>query len=172
MKELMDFHCPRWEELPEKELFNPEVVDYVSALLSPLMPGEKILTGTMIQNYLKWGILNKGAGRKYNREQIATLIVLSIYKQILPIGDLRKGMDLMLSKSDSATAYNRFAEALEQAIRRTALSVRPEGIRMEGMEASSESVGVHLIAHAFSMKLFGKTVIEKNGFVNIGGRYE
>lgn len=172
MKELLDFHCPRWDELPERAMFNQEVVDYVYTLLAPLGSEEKILTGTMIQNYSKWGVLPKVSGRKYAREHIAVLIVLSIYKQILPIGEVRKGMDLMLSRTDPVTAYNRFAEALDQAIRRTALSVHRGGIRMEGIEAPAESVGVHLIAHAFSMKLLGKTVIQKNGFTNIGGMYE
>ena len=49
-KEMLEFHCPRFDELPTIPLYKDQVISYVEDVLKPLNlnPEEKLLTPTML----------------------------------------------------------------------------------------------------------------------------
>ena len=49
------FHCPRWEELPDMDLYMDQVVTLLNEYLKPFhaKDQEKMVTSTMINNYVK-----------------------------------------------------------------------------------------------------------------------
>ena len=173
IKEIYSFKCPRWNELPEEPLFNQEAVEYINSVLEPLMVDEKAITTTMVQNYVKHGYLPKSYGRKYDRTQIAYLIVISIYKQVLNIKEVRKGLDLQLSLMDYEKAYNTFARSLNKALRRTFKPLVLTGeFHLDEFKSSKKSAGVDMIANSFSLKLLGTILIQNDGFQGLGGENE
>lgn len=170
LERIYNFHCPRWNELPSEPKFNKEVVDYINDILDPLMVNEKAITTTMVQNYIKWEFIPKPEGRKYNKTQIAYLIVISIYKQILNIKDVKKGVDLQLRFMDVENAYNNFSIALDTALERSFKSiVLNNEFRLEEFFNTPETAGIDIIAHAFSLKLLVTLIISNNGFQGLGG---
>ena len=83
----LDFHIPRWEELPNIDLYLDQVVTILENYLKNLVSlkdkeDEKVVTKTMINNYVKHGILKPPVNKKYNKEHIARLIVICILKQV------------------------------------------------------------------------------------------
>ena len=58
--EVLNFHCPRWKELPEIDLYMDQVVSILEKYLSVFMEyeGEKIITPTMINNYVKQKVVD------------------------------------------------------------------------------------------------------------------
>ncbi|MBQ9921517.1 MAG: DUF1836 domain-containing protein [Clostridia bacterium] len=54
-KEILEFHLPRWDELPEIELYMDQVVYTLEKKLEIFAEDEsqKIITSTMINNYVK-----------------------------------------------------------------------------------------------------------------------
>lgn len=83
IKNIYNFHCPRWDEIPEEDMFNKEVVSFINSSLSDILNEEDYLTTTMVQNYLKWEIIDRPLGRKYNRSHVAKLIVITILNKFL-----------------------------------------------------------------------------------------
>ena len=86
-EEIEKFHIPRWEEIPQIDLYIDQVVSYLENYLSNYIEsGEekenKIITKTMINNYVKHGAIKAPINKKYNREHIAYLFVIFILKQI------------------------------------------------------------------------------------------
>ncbi len=168
LENIYRFHCPRWRELPDQSMLSRAVVAYVGDVLAPIMNGRTALTATMIQNYSKWGYIPKSAGRKYNRQQIANLIVIAVYKDILDIKDIKNGVDLQLKLMPAEAAYNRFAEALELALHKTFQPVVQQLQKMDGViTVLPDQIGINLLANAFALKLLGVIIIEESGYKNL-----
>ena len=173
LEAIYNFHCPRWDELPGERIFNQEVVDYICKVLEPISFDEVPITTTMVQNYVKLEYMPKSPGRKYNRTQIAYLIVISIYKRVLNIKDVRKGVDLQLNLMDIKAAYNIFAQGLEDGIRRNFKStIESNEFKLCEFVGVPESAGIDIIAHAFALRLLGTILIESNGYKGLGGKNE
>lgn len=49
-----------------------------------------VITPSMINNYVKVGLVPAPVKKQYGREQIARLIAICIFKQVLPIAAVRR----------------------------------------------------------------------------------
>ena len=87
---IMKIHIPRWNELPEIDLYLDQVVNYLEKHLGQYNVNEedKIITKTMINNYVKLGIMPAPEKKKYSREHMLTLIFIYYFKNILSISDI------------------------------------------------------------------------------------
>lgn len=58
IEKIIKHHLPRWNELPEIDLYLDQVVNYLEKYLGILSSNDddKIITKTMINNYVKQGI--------------------------------------------------------------------------------------------------------------------
>lgn len=116
-----NFHIPRWNEIPEIDLYLDQVVTLLESHLSNYIKNdndkdEKIVTKTMINNYVKHKVIKPPVNKKYSREHIAYLFAIFILKQIYSINDIKKLIELAISTSSVEQAYNRFCNELENAI--------------------------------------------------------
>ncbi len=119
---ISDFHVPRWEELPNIDLYLDQVVtlleDYLKNLVSLKDDDkkDKVITKTMINNYVKHGILKPPVNKKYNRTHLARLIVICILKQVYSINDINALIKLALETSGIEISYNKFCIVIEKSI--------------------------------------------------------
>ena len=58
-EKLLSFHCPRWEELPDIQLYVDQVVSYIEMHLTDLDVAQdgKLITASMINNYVKMKLI-------------------------------------------------------------------------------------------------------------------
>ena len=110
-----NFMLPTYNEIPGVGLFLEQVAKYINEYLVPL--GEPELTGSMISNYVKKGIIDNPVKKQYGREQIAYLIFIAIAKTVLSLEDITTMIELQRENCDAETAYEyfrvRFMEILE-----------------------------------------------------------
>lgn len=123
-EEANSFHLPRWNEIPNIDLYIDQVVSLLESYLSDYIKSDnekdnKIVTKTMINNYVKHGVINPPINKKYTKEHISYLFVIFILKQIYSIDEIKKLITLALDTSSIEDAYNRFCSELEKAIRMT-----------------------------------------------------
>lgn len=119
---ISEFHIPRWEELPNIDLYLDQTVTILENYLQNYIGNEeeKIITKTMINNYVKHGVLEPPEKKKYNKQHIATLFVICILKQIYSMNDIKQLIQEALKVSPSKKiAYNTFCSSLEKAIKLT-----------------------------------------------------
>ena len=116
---ISKIHIPRWNELPEIDLYLDQVVNYIEKYLGQYNANkdDKIITKTMINNYVKLGIMPAPTKKKYNREHIAYLIVICILKQVYSINDIGKLISLTIQYFELSKAYNRFCANLEVSLK-------------------------------------------------------
>ena len=130
---IMKIHIPRWNELPEIDLYLDQVVNYLEKYLEQYNANkeDKIITKTMINNYVKLGIMPAPKKKKYSREHIAYLIVICVLKQVYSISDIGKLISLTIQSFELSKAYNRFCANLEISVKNVFL--RKEMTNIEKM---------------------------------------
>ena len=65
---LLELHLPRYGEIPRIDLYMDQLVGFLEETLAPLyQPDEKIITRSMVNNYVKQGVLAAATGKKYTR---------------------------------------------------------------------------------------------------------
>ena len=116
---IMKIHIPRWNELPEIDLYLDQVVNYLERYLTQYSVNkeDKIITKTMINNYVKQGIMPAPEKKKYSRAHIAYLMVICILKQVYSISDIGKLISLTIQYFEISKAYNRFCANLEISVK-------------------------------------------------------
>lgn len=169
LDKVSHFHCPRWDELPEEPLFNRELVAYINEIFEPIMFVTDPLTTTMVQNYNKWGLLPEITGRKYTKDHVALLITLTIFKSILNIDVVRKGMRLQLQLMPIEVGYNSFAQALEDALQRTFIPVsKGKALVFREQPVYPGTEGLQAVANAYAMKCLSQVIINHSGYERLG----
>ncbi len=118
-EKFIKYHMPRWNELPDIDLYLDQVVNYLERYLGifSVNKDEKIITKTMINNYVKQNIIPAPNKKKYNRTHIAYLLVICVLKQVYSINDIGKLISLTIEHYDTGKAYNRFCANLEVSMK-------------------------------------------------------
>lgn len=116
--EIANFHCPRFNELPTVPLYKDQVIIYIEEILGIInfAYNQKILTPTMINNYVKQKVVSPPKDKKYNNKHIAYLIVVCVLKQILTIQEICQLINRQIEMCSIEDAYNLFCIELENAM--------------------------------------------------------
>ena len=118
-KNIINFHIPRWNELPNIELYIDQVICYLDDSLLNYVSKENeehILTKTMINNYVKHSVIMPANNKKYGKEHIAKLFIICILKQLYSINDITNLMSLMTERHTIQEVYDSFCKELEEAV--------------------------------------------------------
>lgn len=115
---LAAFHCPRWHELPQMDLYMDQVVTLLNSTLAPFCTKEqgKMITSTMINNYVKHGIVEAPIKKRYKREHVAYLIVVCILKTVYSLDEISRLISVQMDKYPQDQAYNYFCAELESCL--------------------------------------------------------
>lgn len=120
--DINKFHMPRWEEIPNIDLYMDQVLSYIEGILSIYIKdetSENLITKTMINNYVKQELIEPPVKKKYNRLHIAELFVICILKQVYSINDIKNLIELALKTSPTDVCYNNFCDILEKSLQST-----------------------------------------------------
>lgn len=115
--DVTKFHIPRWNELPNIDLYMDQVLNYIeNSLKDYIKSDEKFLTKTMINNYVKHGILQPPINKKYNKLHIAELFAICILKQVYSISEIKELISLALKTNSAENSYNKFCDYLTDSL--------------------------------------------------------
>ena len=89
LKRLEGCRLPEWDELPDFGLYMDQLVTYVARTF-PGISGRLDLTSSMINNYVKAGLIDKPTGKKYSRDALAQLLMISLMKVSTPLDVMKK----------------------------------------------------------------------------------
>lgn len=130
-KELISLekvHIPRWNELPNVELYLDQIVTFINSSLSEFLPlntnsdksnkdENQILTKTMINNYVKNNLIEAPIKKKYSKIQCAKIFAICILKQVYSMNDIYNLISLALKHYQVDYAYDKFCNLFEQALK-------------------------------------------------------
>lgn len=111
---IEDFVLPRYEEIPNVGLYLEQTAKYISEYVSKL--GDFSLTGSMISNYVKKGLVDNPVKKQYSREQIAYLFFIAIGKSVLSMEDIGLLFRLQRESYSPQQAYDYFCVELQNVL--------------------------------------------------------
>ena len=111
MDVMANFALPRYEQLPDVGLYLEQTAKYINQCLQPL--GFAEMTGSMIRNYVKMGLVANPVQKHYFAEHIAHLIAIFVLKHVVPLEHIHKMFDIQRKVYTDRTAYNYFCMELE-----------------------------------------------------------
>ena len=114
---ILNFHCPRYEEIPDIELYLDQVLNYINNALAPI--GIDPLTGAMISNYVKNKAVPAPVKKKYTRDHIAHMIVVTLLKQVFPLQYIAQFFEIQRETYPFSVAYDFFCNEYENALSAT-----------------------------------------------------
>lgn len=117
----------KWEELPDIKLYMDQVIGFLTEKLEFFKEDEvekkksSFITSSMINNYVKSGVIEHPQQKKYSKEQISQLVIISMLKQVLSIPDLKT----LLSEVDNMEKfYSDFERTQTDAMNEVSSQVR------------------------------------------------
>ena len=118
---FQNFHMPRYDEIPDIDLYMDQLLAYIDKVLSPLLihSTEKVLTTSMVNNYVKQGVLPPTVKKRYSREHVIILMEICLAKQIYSIQEIGKLISVQHAIFDTKTSYNYICTELENALKST-----------------------------------------------------
>lgn len=114
-KPIYEFSLPRYHEIPNVGLYLEQVTKYISEYLSSLQEG--CITGSMISNYVKKGLVANPVKKQYGREQIAYLIFIALAKNVLSLDNIDQFIRLQRKTYTTEISYDYFCREFENMMK-------------------------------------------------------
>lgn len=171
------------EEMPEYRLYISQIEEFFDKKLGKGMADDeerKTISKTMIQNYIKDGLLMPPEGKCYNRSHVILLILIYSMKSILSIKDIKKLLSPILADVDNEDncsdieyiyetylalkndAFGSFAESLNSHAERIMQQPRPaDKSEEEWDKLQMLLLTATLIAQANTCRKIAEHIIEK-----------
>ncbi len=162
---LAAYHLPEWEDLPQINLYLDQVIALVNQYLGFFVydpTEEKLLTPSMVNNYVKLKLIPAPVRKKYGRKHIALLLMVCTFKQSVSMA----AMSLMLPPDDETLIheeYDRFIASFDRisryVVQQAKASAEPifDEASNSGFEVSDLVAG-SAIAASFARLLAGKLI--------------
>ena len=118
---LAEHTLPRWNELPDLPLYMDQVLGLIERYLGAY-PGfdGRGLTASMVNNYVKLGVMPPPVKKKYSRVHLGHLIAICLLKSCLPIASIQKLIAYELEIASPEAVYDHFCDTFERTNRAAA----------------------------------------------------
>lgn len=112
---LTPLALPRWDALPELDLYMDQLISLLEKYLAPLMDDQhdKVVSRAIINNYVKLKIIPAPEKKRYTRQHIAYLIILCTLKSVLPLPVISNMIGQRLKSQRIDVLYDRFCQMAE-----------------------------------------------------------
>ena len=109
-EETGKFEAVSWDKMPEIYLYMDQVITYMDKQLKLFEKNEstRLLTSSMINNYVKDNVLERPEQKKYSKEHLAMLTVICMLKQVLSIQDISQLLKALTEHTAKTELYDQF----------------------------------------------------------------
>ncbi|HJD15242.1 MAG TPA: DUF1836 domain-containing protein [Candidatus Enterococcus stercoripullorum] len=157
---LRDFYLPRWQELPDLDLYMDQVIQLVDQYLMLVIQTEKhpLLTPAMVNNYVKKGLIPAPIKKRYQRKHLAFLIAITLLKQVITIPEVKSGILFQGKVSGIREAYDLFCDEQEKSIQFIINQAQLNTINL-AIPIELDRIAVQAATRAFANKLLAEKMI-------------
>ena len=132
-----ELRLPTWDRLPDIDLYMDQVLLLVDRCLRGF-PGyeERGLTASMVNNYVKQGVLPPPVKKRYGRDHLACLLMICVLKPALPISAIKAVTERQLACRPLEQVYGDFRRIYGE----TTAAVAAEKPREESENDGAEEI--------------------------------
>lgn len=143
-----------WSDLPDIELYRDQVLSYMKRQHS-LQPEEAQLTGAMINNYIKSGLLPRANGKKYTKDHLVYLTAICSLKQVLSVGETDALLKLQPNITDTKRFYEDYLAHMDKAFLETSGK-----LDVNNTEEQLAAIALQLAISSYTQKLACEKLLE------------
>ena len=116
--QMQSLHVARVDEMPRIELYLDQVLSIIATELAFMYSkDEKIVTGAMVDNYVKQRIVPAPTRKRYTRRHLASLLFVCAFKRVLSIAQIAQIFSTgAASHVDIERAYDDICGLLERTL--------------------------------------------------------
>ena len=111
---IRGFRLPRYAEIPTVGLYLEQTIKYINGFLAPL--GCLELTGSMVSNYVKKGLIPAPVKKQYYPEQISYLFFVAIAKNLMSMENIDLLISIQRNSYTLPVAYDYMCRELENML--------------------------------------------------------
>lgn len=108
-----------WDDYPKIDLYMDQVLNIVNRQLALYFkdPKDGAITASMVNNYVKQGLLPRPEKKKYRPQEVTRLVMIGILKQVLSIAQIMTLLDLLLDEKEGNEdqLYMAFRDSLDRS---------------------------------------------------------
>lgn len=155
IKAILEFHCPRFNELPSVSLYKDQVIVYIEGVLKDINFNAKeiLLTPTMLNNYVKQKVVSPPKDKRYSEKHLAYLIVVCILKQAYSLTEICELIRIQIETCPIEHAYDYFCTELEKSLK-AVFTTRDFAEPYSDIKPTYEGEIVKSAVMSFSHKIF------------------
>lgn len=120
--QLLKYKVPDYENFPEIDLYMDQVLTYIDKYMPSYLDQNSRLTASMINNYVKDKVIDAPVSKKYDKQSIASLIIIATLKRVLPINDIK--VILNGDNRSIESIYKAYEETLNEVTVQMALEAK------------------------------------------------
>lgn len=161
---IIKHKLPYWDELPEIDLYMDQVVALMGRYMSFHKTDEntKIITNSMINNYVKLGIMPAPIKKRYSREHIAYLIIICCLKQALPISDIKDLIESRVKRTSIEETLNFFSDLYDSVFNTVVAIGKKYSQRNLDEDSLFTDTALYLAMGSSSSKYIASQIVELN----------
>ncbi len=150
-KGIADYRLPRWNELPEIAFYMDQIITFTEKRLAYILGdgGGKLITPSMINNYVKLKIIPPPVRKRYSKEHIAFLMIICSLKSVMSIPSIKELIERRLVSDSLPTIYDEFCDEQETASKVTADKAHKEYVEvLDAVETPEKAMCILATRHA------------------------
>ncbi len=115
IQRLAGYEPTPWALIPDLGLYMDQVITYTERQVEPLYgeAAKGMITPSMVNNYVKSGLLHRPLGKKYYREHLALLLMIVMLKPVASMDDISR----LLARHENQTIEQLYAEFWQMQLR-------------------------------------------------------
>ena len=110
---LTTYSLPSWDMLPDIELYMDQVMSLLTKYLEvydTVIGTHRLITPSMINNYVKLGIIPAPHKKKYSKIHLAYLLIVCTLKQTLDMSTIQQIIPVGLDETSVKKTYDSFVK--------------------------------------------------------------
>lgn len=154
LKAFSEERLPLWNEFPDFDLYMDQLVNLGNRYLENFIDIK--ITASMINSYVKKGLMERPSKKKYTTINVAELVVISLLKSIYPLETIRSGIKQSTKDMSIADSYNYFANLFNRTLSSFSLTNSPQVDSFnENMILLTEQFAIHAVIY----KMIGEKLV-------------
>lgn len=161
------FALPSYEQLPAIPLYRDQLISFIDGCLAPLSNDKgsaSWITPSMVNNYVKMGLVTPPVKKQYGRDQIAVLLSVCLFKQFLPISAIEQLLRIRQLTYSVDVAYDYVVREVNNAVAAVFSSGEAADAQDSAHMVTRESLLVRCAANAFASKALLIAYLKFAGF--------
>jgi hypothetical protein len=157
---LEHFKASEVSAFPDIDLYMDQVITFLERIPSVYrVNGEMQITPNMVNNYVKEGYLPRPTNKKYDRDQLIQLFLLTQLKPVLPIPVVSEGLRGIEGGLTLLGIYEMFAQQQEESFKKIAERIRGEWDVANKESGETFFFALRLAAEANALRLAAEQLL-------------